>query len=401
MPDIARLAATFLLIVLLLRKKVNIGRVMLLGAAFLCLLYLMPPLAILSTVKDTLTDRVTLTLVVALSLIRVFELILREQNILAEMMEASRALFGNRKAVIVSMPLLIGMLPSVGGAYFSAPMVDESTKDAEMSQEEKGFVNYWFRHPWEYVLPLYPGILLASAISGIELRTLILANLAYALVMGAVGFLFSMRRLGGRGTAPGKGPGVSGKGLTSFIPIGLVLALVVLLHVELHIALLIATVGLFAFYRYGPAGILRALKHGFSLDVIVLIIGVMLFKGIMESSGAVESLSRYLTETGIPLLPMLFLLPFATGILTGLTIGFVGSTFPLLVSLAGGSALGAVSFAFASGYMGVLLSPVHVCLVLTREYFKADMEGMYRRMVPPTAIVLAVAAAEYFLLRGM
>jgi hypothetical protein len=127
----------------------------------------------------------------------------------------------------------------------------------------------------------------------------------------------------------------------------------------------------------------------------------MLFKGVMESSGAVEGLSLYFSGTGIPLMPMLFLLPFATGMLTGLTIGFVGSTFPLLVSLAGGSAIGAVSFAFASGFMGVLLSPVHVCLVLTREYFKAEMGGMYRRMLLPTAIVLSVAAAEYFILKGM
>lgn len=397
MLDILKLAAAFLLIVLLLRKKVNIGRVMLLGAASLALLYLMPPAAVLRTIKDTLTDGVTLKLVLALSLIRVFELVLRERDILARMMEASRALFGNRRASVVSMPLLIGMLPSVGGAYFSAPMVDESTKGAGMPQEEKGFINYWFRHPWEYILPLYPGILLASAISGIELRTLILANLAYALSMAAVGFLFSMRGLRGREEAPR----VSAKGLASFIPIALVLALVVALHVELHIALLIATAGLLAFYRYGASGIWRALKHGFSLDVIVLIVGVMLFKGTMESSGAVEGLSRYFAGTGIPLLPMLFLLPFVTGMLTGLTIGFVGSTFPLLVSLAGGSALGAVSFAFASGFMGVLLSPVHVCLVLTREYFKADMGGMYRRMLLPTAIVLAVAAAEYFLLKGM
>jgi integral membrane protein (TIGR00529 family) len=235
-------------------------------------------------------------------------------------------------------------------------------------------------------------------VSGIELRNLILANLSYALVMAAVGFAFSMRGVRGPGGAPA---GVSGKGLASFIPIGLVLALVVALHVELHVALLIATAGLLAFYRYGPKGVLRALRHGLSLDVIVLIVGVMLFKGVMESSGAVEGLSLYFSGTGIPLMPMLFLLPFATGMLTGLTIGFVGSTFPLLVSLAGGSALGAVSFAFASGFMGVLLSPVHVCLVLTREYFKAEMGGMYRRMLLPTAIVLSVAAAEYFILRGM
>jgi integral membrane protein (TIGR00529 family) len=399
MPDILRLSLVFVLIVLLLRKKVKIGSVMLLGSAFLALLYLMPPALLARTAWEAATSAITLKLAAALSLIRVFELILRERNILAEMMQAARALFGNRKAVIVSMPLLIGMLPSVGGAYFSAPMVEESTRDIGMSAEEKGFINYWYRHPWEYVLPLYPGLLLASAISGRQLGSLILANLPYAALMAATGLLASMRQVGGRpGAARAAGRKVRGKALASFVPIAAVLLLVVAARVELYVSLLVVTAGLLLYYRYGARGALRALRHGFSLDVIVLIAGVMLFKGVMQSSGAVENLSRDFASWDMPLLPMLFLLPFVTGMLTGLTMGFVGSTFPLLVSLAGGGSLGAVSFAFASGFMGVLLSPVHVCLVLTKEYFKADLAGIYRRMFLPAAAVLCSAAAVYLLL---
>lgn len=400
MPDILRLSLVFVLIVLLLRKKVNIGRVMLLGSAFLALAYLMPPALLARTAWEAASSAITLKLAAALSLIRVFELILRERNILAEMMEAARALLGNRKAVIVSMPLLIGMLPSVGGAYFSAPMVDESTKGIRMSAEEKGFINYWYRHPWEYVLPLYPGLLLASAISGRQLGSLILANLPCAAMMAATGLLASMRQVGGRRLEAGRPGGrkVSGKALGSFAPIASVLLLVVAARVELYVSLLVVTAGLLLYYRYGARDALRVLRHGFSLDVIVLIAGVMLFKGVMQSSGAVENLSRDFAAWDMPLLPMLFVLPFVTGMLTGLTIGFVGSTFPLLMSLAGGGSMGAVSFAFASGFMGVLLSPVHVCLVLTREYFRADMAGIYRRMFLPAAIVLCSAGAVYLLL---
>jgi len=148
MPDILRITAAFVLIVVLLRKKFKVGNVLLLSAVFLSFLYLMSPREMVATVADTLSDPVTLKLAVALSLIRVFEVVLRERKILGEMTEASKAILRNRKAAMVSMPLLIGMLPSVGGAYFSAPMVDEATKGHDMSQEEKAFVNYWYRHPW-------------------------------------------------------------------------------------------------------------------------------------------------------------------------------------------------------------------------------------------------------------
>ncbi|MBI4689163.1 MAG: DUF401 family protein [Nitrospirae bacterium] len=190
MPDILKVSVVFIVILILLRKKLNIGYVMLIASGVLALLYLMPPLSILFTIKAAFLDSVTIKLAIALTLIRSFELILRERDVLSDMMKASKALLLKKRAVMIAMPLLIGMLPSVGGAYFSAPMVDESTKGMKMSQEEKAFINYWFRHPWEYILPLYPGILLASAISNIELRNLIVANTAYAVFIVITGFFF-------------------------------------------------------------------------------------------------------------------------------------------------------------------------------------------------------------------
>jgi len=265
-----------------------------------------------------------------------------------------------------------------------------------MSPEEKGFVNYWFRHPWEYILPLYPGILLAAAISGVELHNLITANLSYAVLTLITGFFFAMHGL--------KGPVISGerlstKGLLSFAPIFTVVVLVLLVHVELHYALISVVVFLFFFYRYNFKSMIAAFRHGFALDVIILILGVMFFKEAMENSGAVKNLSRFFIEQGIPASPVLFLLPFITGLITGLTLGFVGSTFPLIVHIAGNTSIGAISFAFAAGFLGVLLSPVHICLVLTREYFKADLWGMYKMMLPGCVIIFGVAVIQYWLLR--
>jgi integral membrane protein (TIGR00529 family) len=396
MFDLLKITLVFILILFLLRKKLNIGLVMLVAAFILILLYQMSFLSIWKTSENAVLNDVTIKLILALSFIRIFELILREHAVLADMMNAAKAILRNRKIVTVSMPLLIGLIPSIGGAYFSAPMVAETTNDIRMSPEEKGFINYWFRHPWEYILPLYPGILLASAISKIELHSLITANLPYAVLIIITGFIFAMHGLKGVVKIEEQ---LSKKGLLSFIPIFTVLFLVVIFHIELHYALLAVVLFLFLFYRYNLKSIFTALKHGFSLDVIILIIGVMFFKEAMENSGAVSNLSQFLIQEGIPISPILFLLPFITGILTGITVGFVGSTFPLITSIAGNISLGAISFAFASGFLGVLLSPMHICLILTREYFKADLMGIYKKMLPAGIIVFFGAIVEYIILK--
>jgi len=406
MLDVIRILLTFILILTLLRKKVPVGYVMLIAAAVLMFLYRMDLPAAISTSQKTITGRVTITLWLSLSLIRVFELLLRENNVLATMMAAVKTYIRNKKAVAISMPLLIGMLPSLGGAYFSAPMVKEATSGLHMTREEKAYINYWFRHPWEYVLPLYPGILLASALSGIPLYSFVVANCTYALVLFCMGFVYSMRDLEGRADSPvpavqatGRAGVTSSRALLSFVPVAAVLLLVVALRMDLHYALLTMIIPLFIIFRQSPADIWRIVRHGFALDIVVLILGIMLFKETMEATGSVRNLSTFFVEHGIPVLPIVCLLPFLTGLLTGLTVGFVGSTFPLLISIAGGVSLPVMSMAFAAGFIGVLISPVHLCLVLTREYFKADLWGMYKKIIPSSVYIFLAAFIQYLLLK--
>lgn len=396
MADLLKIFFIFTLILILLRKKLNIGLVMLTASFVLFVIYRMPLELIVKTCKAALLNSVTINLILALSFIRMFEMILREHDVLTEMMTTVKAIFKNRKIVTVSMPLLIGLMPSVGGAYFSAPMVAETTRDIEMSPEEKGFINYWFRHPWEYILPLYPGILLASAIAKIELYRLITVNLVCALLMLITGFIFAMHGLKGDVKTEDR---LSKKGLWSFMPIVTVLLLVVIFRMDLHYALLAVVLFLLFFYRYSLKTSFKAIQHGFSLDIIILILGVMFFKEAMENSGAVKNLSQFFLMEGIPVAPILFLVPFITGMLTGITVGFVGSTFPLIISIAGNLSAGEISFAFVSGFLGVLLSPVHICLILTRDYFKADLWGIYKMMIPGCIIIFCGAVIEYLYLK--
>ncbi len=396
MLDLLKISLIFFLILLLLKKKLNVGIVMIIATCILFILYQMHLGLIIKTSQSTIFNSVTIKLIFALSFIRIFESILREKAILKDMMKTIKALFKKRKLITVSMPLLIGLMPSVGGAYFSAPMVAETTRDIRITPEEKSFINYWFRHPWEYILPLYPGILLASAISGIELRNLIFANSIYAVLMLIGGAVFAMKNVKGNSEIKEE---LDKKGIVSFIPILTVLLLVLIFHIELHLALIAVVLSLFLIYKYNLKDILKALKHGFSTEVIILITGVMFFKEAMDNSGAVKNLSEFFINNGISTLPILFILPFVTGLLTGITIGFVASTFPLIISMMHSTSIGMISFAFASGFLGVMLSPVHVCLILTKEYFKADLWKIYKLMTPACIIVFCGAIATYIILK--
>lgn len=396
MLSLVKIGFVFLLILFLLRKKINVGYALIAGA--LALIFLFPidfnklPLAILKA----LTSHNFLNLFFSLTLIKSFEYSLRQTGLMQKMTESSQRLVNNKKLSIISMPMIIGMLPSLGGAYLSAPMVDSATKNTRISREEKAFINYWYRHPWELILPLYPGIVLASAVSGIPLRDLILLNLPIVFIFFMVGFFFSMKNLKNEKDKVSKGNIF--REAISFTPIMLVLLPVVVLKIDLSISLFGNILFLCLWFRLPVKKIFEIIKYGFTLDVIVLVFGVIIFKEMLQFSGAVEGIARAITNLEIPYLLIFISLPFFMGLITGISVGFVGSTFPLLIHLKPIISY-EISLAFVSGYAGVLISPLHLCLILTKEYFNADMLGIYKKIVPATLIIFFLTLIEYTVLR--
>ncbi|RYD07088.1 hypothetical protein N752_00465 [Desulforamulus aquiferis] len=88
-------------------------------------------------------------------------------------------------------------------------------------------------------------------------------------------------------------------------------------------------------------------------------------------------MSSAISSFGFSPVIILILLPLAVGMLTGLLQACIGVSFPLVMSFIEPS--GAyVMLAYISGVAGVMISPVHLCLVLSIEYFKADFTRSYK-----------------------
>ena len=148
---------------------------------------------------------------------------------------------------------------------------------------------------------------------------------------------------------------------------------------------------LYGFHRYTPAMIFKNLRESVSGKALFLVIGIMIFQEVLRTTGALAGISGFFTASQMPVQLLLFLIPFIAGLMTGLTVGYVGITFPLLLPLMGVStpSPALVALAFGSGFAGVMLSPVHLCYVLTCEYFHADIAKVYHRLLLPSVCVMA------------
>jgi hypothetical protein len=264
-------------------------------------------------------------------------------------------------------------------------------------------INYWFRHIWESSLPVYPSIIATSIILTVQLSSVTLTLVPMTALVIALGTVSSYRMLkhSKRRQAEER---ISKRSMLDQLlraswPILLIVALV-LAGVDAVMAFPLALVLLACQQRAKWPELKTALKYGADLQILFLLYAVMLFKATIEGAGAAYSLFSDMQYIGLPTPVLLAFLPFLTGFATGISMGFVGISLPLLVPfIALGSEINgsALILAYISGYVGVLLSPLHLCLIVSTEYFKASLAKVYRLILPPLLAIEAVAVLIYYI----
>jgi len=93
------------------------------------------------------------------------------------------------------------------------------------------------------------------------------------------------------------------------------------------------------------------------------------------------------------------------GFLTGVNNAFIVIAYPILLpliqKLTAGDATHFVLisvYVYVIGFAGILLSPLHLCLVLTNEYFKSSLIKVYRYLGPAGIILVAVSTTLVLIL---
>jgi integral membrane protein (TIGR00529 family) len=333
------------------------------------------------------------------------------------------------RAATAVLPAIIGLLPMPGGAIFSAPLVDDADDRRELSPLLKTQINYWFRHLWEYWWPLYPGVILAIQLTGLSEPAFVALQLPLSLLAVLAGYLFLLRRVPKRAARrSGDHPWRRLLALTSpiFLLIGVYIVLKFVIGFLLPGAVnLPAAVVVVVEAKYFPMviGILTAqlylqwrrplgradwrqiLLSRATVGLAVLVLFVTIYGAFVQATlpGGGVLMDRVRAELlgwGIPLLLVIMVVPFVAGVTTGIAVGMVGASFPVVLGLLGeapstAALLSTTALAYALGYMGMILSPVHVCLIVSNRHFKTNLSESLVGLIKPAAVVITGALILY------
>jgi len=190
-----KLFLVVLVLLILIRLKLEIGLVLLLGAIILEIFFPVPLGQYLQNFLGSMFSLESISLVGIVILVLFLGHLLQVRGNFSRMVDYLQKALREPRLILAIPPAIIGLLPMLGGALVSAPIVEEASQRWSLAPPWKTFYNYWFRHIWEYCWPLYVNMILAAAIIQVPIMRISTYQFPFTLLAAALGLIILFRQV--------------------------------------------------------------------------------------------------------------------------------------------------------------------------------------------------------------
>lgn len=379
--------ASLILMILIARKNLWVGLVS--GALSLGLLNLSFS-EVLNTILNTITDPATLLLAISVGVIPFIGGTLETSGLITDLVTSLKM---KCKTLLMLAPAFMGMLPMPGGALLSAPLLSKIGKNIRNS--DNATANVWFRHVLILIYPLGP-LLATTKMAEINLYTTVLFLIPGSVLLTTLGYLFILRNVKDDSIPQGT---VNRKKL--IIP-----AVIIISAPAIHLCLmtgfknLMQEIPLLVGVLFSLALVIHfgnlTIKDNIQLvketrpwKFFLIIIGMFLFLNMFKASNTSKAISSIaFSRTFLIVVTGTFL-----GFVTGRVYIPISILLPTYYSRFGAAGMTPLVFStmFFSVFIGYIISPIHPCVSVSLEYFKATLKDFYKRLAIPSIIAFLSA----------
>ena len=421
MLNLVGVIVAFVIIILLIRKKFNFGLSLILGSIIVGIfsLEIISPEDILKAfieasfysyeTNQIVTDTIELALL--MTFIFVLAKCMQETGAIKKLIDSFRTIF-TKGGTLGVIPAVYGLMPVPGGALFSAPAIDEEGEKYNLDKNQKNFLNVWFRHIWFPIYPISSAMITLIALVSvytfennlnieIDISMLILANFPAFIASILIGIFF-LNRFISKIPKQNKKEQKDYSGFIYLLPPILPLFFYGILRIfgmtsirSFLVGVIFSIILLFLLIKVDKNDFIRLIKRSLTINLALAIFGIMIFREILNTSGASQEIANIIGNTVIPPISMVVIIPLILGVLTGYNLGAIGLSFPIVSQFFPASMniitlIGLTSLIFMSSLVGYLISPIHLCNVLSSDYLKTDTTRMYRVFIPAALSLLTI-----------
>lgn len=410
MLNLIGVIVAFILIIILIRKKFNFGLSLIIGSLIVGVFSLqeidlvdIPKAMIEASIYSFKTNQIatqTIELALLLTLIYILAKSMQETGAIKKLIDSLRTFF-SKGGTLGAIPAVYGLMPVPGGALFSAPTIDEEGNKYNLDKNQKNFLNVWFRHIWFPIFPISSAMILicSEKFSNINIYYLILLNVPAFIASIVIGVIF-LKKFIGRTPKQQTTPKKDYSGFIYLLPPIVPLIFYGVLQLfgfpqlrSFLIGVIFSIILLYFIIKIGRGEYLQIIKKSLTWKLPLAIFGIMIFREMFEVSQANIIIADMIGGLSFPAILVIVIIPLLLGTLTGYNLGAIALSYPLVEPFfgsAGVSLVGFTSIIFISSLVGYLISPIHLCNVLSSEYLKTDTTRMYKMFIPAALSLLII-----------
>ena len=395
----ALLIIAMAIIILMLRRHIPIGPCMLTGGLFIWLMKTPELHYLTQAFTETLSLPRTYDIIFALYFVMCLEIELRTSGALAGMVHALQRIFSSNRVTLAVMPAFLGLLPSLGGARFSAPIVEEASKGLGLTSDHQAAINFWFRHIFEFSSPIIPGMIMACNIAGVAYSEFIMHLCWLTMLMFSVGWFVLIRPIKTDSIKENAGSQAADEQgwqdlWLSLSPVVLTFVLVVFFNMNASVGMGVVTAGLFLVLHFTKREVsLKDVVVGaIDMKMFFNVLCILYFIQILTVTQVLQEIVTAFQSSPLPVPVIIACVSFIIGVLTGMSQGHVAIIMPIIAAMQTGS-LNLAGVAMAFGVAGQMLTPTHMCLVVTVDYFIANFFKTLKPVLLGEIILLTIFTA--------
>lgn len=405
MLNLIGVIVAFITMIILIRKKFNFGLSIITGSLIVGIFSLqtielidIPKAFIEASIYSLEESQIyteTLELAILMTLIFALAKSMQETGAITKLIDSFRTFFSKGGTLSV-IPAVYGLMPVPGGALFSAPLIDKEGEKFRLNPDQKNFINVWFRHIWFPIYPISAAMILlcSEKFTNINIYYLVFANIPAFFLIIIIGIKIQKIFIKNILLTDKQQKNFSGL-VYLFPPLVPILVYAILQFFEIPqtrsfiIGVFLSLIILFFMVNLPIKDYIQILKKSLTWRFALAIFGIIIFRQMIEVSGATELISKGINSVAIAPILLIILIPLFLGTVTGYNLGSIALSFPIVASLQGDiSSIGFASLIFMSSLIGYLISPIHLCNVVSSEYLKTDTTRMYRFYIPSTFLLL-------------
>ena len=393
------LVVSFILLAAMLYKRVSIG-IALVSSAIILSLLSMNPTDVVRVFFETTIDPITGSLVLVTFGIMLLSLLYKETQTLESLSRSLSGILKNPKLIISTLPAIIGLLPVPGGALMSAPLVETEAEKLGLKKDKKTYVNVWFRHIIFPVYPMSQVLILAAALTGASIISIIIRQIPVVAAMTVVGYFAVLKKANVANDNAIQETKLQENlriFLISFSPIFVMILTVVIFRVDVSIAAFVGITLLVLITKPRRQILVKTITNVAVYKIALAAYGAMLLRSATMASGVSVVLGQKIAMWNVNEVALLATLPAVLGFLVGSPAGGIAISVPIMAGIVNFTSNSA-SLLYISAYLGYLVAPTHLCLALTADYFKCPLSKVYKFLIPSLVVSFAVALLIYYIM---